>query len=87
MVDHGSKLVARGRLNIKMSYHYREPMLKIRWSHNRLIFYMGIRIPGKDCFILRRGPDPDQHFSDHCDPIETLPSEYSGNNPGCPSEN
>ena len=37
-----------GRLNIKMSsYQYRIPMLKIRWSHNCLIFNMEIPIPGK----------------------------------------
>ena len=31
-------------------------MLKIRRSHDRLIFNMGIPIPGKAVFILRRGP-------------------------------
>ena len=34
------------------------PMLKIRRSHDRLIFNMGIPIPGKTVFILRQGPDP-----------------------------
>ena len=33
-------------------------MLKIRRSRDRLIFNMGIPIPGKDSFILRRGPGP-----------------------------
>ena len=38
-----------GRLNIKISsYQYRDPMLKIRRSCDRLIFNMGIPIPGKD---------------------------------------
>ena len=32
------------------------PMLKIRRSHDRLIFNMGIPIPGKKVFILKRGP-------------------------------
>ena len=32
-------------------------MLKIRRSHDRLIFNMGIPIPGKTVFILRRGPE------------------------------
>ena len=31
-------------------------MLKIRWSHNRLIFNMEIPIPWKTAFILRQGP-------------------------------
>ena len=45
------------RLNIKMSsYQYRDPMLKIRQSPDRLIFNMGIPIPEKTIFILRRGP-------------------------------
>ena len=34
-------------------------MLKIRRSRDRLIFNMGIPIPGKDGLILRRGPDVD----------------------------
>ena len=38
-----------GGLNITMSsYQYRDPMLKIRRSRDRLIFNMGIPIPGKD---------------------------------------
>ena len=46
-----------GRLNIKMSYQYIGiPMLKIRWSRDRLIFNMGIPYLGKTVFILRRGP-------------------------------
>ena len=32
------------------------PMLKIRRSRDRLIFNMGIPIPGKTVFILRQGP-------------------------------
>ena len=33
-------------------------MLKIRRSRDRVIFTMGIPIPGKTVSILRRGPDP-----------------------------
>ena len=32
------------------------PMLKIRRPNGRLIFNMGIAIPSKTVFILRRGP-------------------------------
>ena len=79
----GQNWLPGGRLNIKMSYQYKEPMLKIRRFLTRESTYMG-----KTVFILWWGPDPDQHFSDHCDlPTETLPSEYSGNILGCPSEN
>ena len=46
----------RGRLNIKMSYHYRIPMLKIRRSCDHLIFNMGIFIPGKDGAQMVMGP-------------------------------
>ena len=51
-----------GRLNIKMwsfqyikmsSCQYSIPILKIRWSLDRLIFDMVIPIPGKTVFILR----------------------------------
>ena len=47
-----------GHLNINMPfYQYIEiPMLKIRRSCNRLIFNMGIPVPGKMVFILRQGP-------------------------------
>ena len=71
MGDHGSKLVARG-------------LSQYKDKNNK-----GIHIPGKDSLYTAMGPsDPDQHFSDHCDlPNETLPSEYSGNILGCPSEN
>ena len=31
-------------------------MLKIRWSCDRLIFNMGIHIPGKDCLYIETGP-------------------------------
>ena len=46
-----------GRLNIKMpSYQYRDPMFKIRWSRDHLIFNMGIPIPGKDSLFIEMGP-------------------------------
>ena len=46
-----------GHLNIKMSsYRYRDPMLKIRRSHDRLIFNMGIPIPAKDGLYIETGP-------------------------------
>ena len=32
------------------------PMLKIRQSHDRLIFNMGIPIPGKDGLYIENGP-------------------------------
>ena len=32
------------------------PIIKIRWSHDHLIFIMEIPIPGKTVFILRWGP-------------------------------
>ena len=32
------------------------PMLKIRWSHHRLIFNMGIPIPREDSFYIEPGP-------------------------------
>ena len=32
------------------------PMLKIRRSHDRLIFNMGIPIPGKDGLYIETGP-------------------------------
>ena len=42
---------AGGRLNIKkLSYQYRDP------SHDRLIFNMGIPIPGKDSLYIETGP-------------------------------
>ena len=34
----------------------RVPIIKIRRSHDRLIFIMEIHIPGKTVFILRQGP-------------------------------
>ena len=47
---------AWGCLNIKMSSHqYRIPMFKIRRSHDRLIFNMGITIPGKDGLYIETG--------------------------------
>ena len=52
------KPTAGGRLNIKIpSYQYRDPMFKIRRSHDRLIFNMGNPIPGKTVFILERALD------------------------------
>ena len=52
-----AKLDAEGPLNIKMSsYQYRDPMLKIRRSHDHLIFNMGIPIPGKDGFYIESAP-------------------------------
>ena len=51
-----------GHLNVKMmSYHYINPIMKERWSHDPLIFIMGIYIPGKMVFILRQGPDLNMH--------------------------
>ena len=47
-------------LNIKiLSYQYRDPYVKEKRSCNRLIFNMGIPIPGKTVFVLRQGPE---HF-------------------------
>ena len=44
--------VPGGLLNIKMgSYQWRDPM-----SHDRLIFNMGIPIPGKDSLYIETGP-------------------------------
>ena len=43
------------RFNIK-SCQYRIPILRIRRSHDHLIFNMGIPVPGKTVFIWRRGP-------------------------------
>ena len=46
-----------GRLNIQTSpYQYRDPMLKIRGSCDRLIFNMGIPIPGKDSLYIETEP-------------------------------
>ena len=57
MMNLASEAVGGGDLNILMSsYQYRDPMLKIRRSGNRLIFNMEISILGKTVFILRRGP-------------------------------
>ena len=41
-------------------------MLKIRRSHDRLIFNMGIPIPGKDGLYIETGPwlSPSRHESD-----------------------
>ena len=46
-----------GHLNIKMTSHqYRDPMLKIRRSRDRLIFNMGIPIPRKDELYIEMWP-------------------------------
>ena len=56
LVTQGSR-ASGGPINIKMSsYQYRDPMLKIRRSCDRLIFNMGIPIPGKDCLCIEPGP-------------------------------
>ena len=52
----GQNWLPGGCLNIKMFYQYWEPMLKIRPSHNRLIFNMGVHIPGKDCLYTATRP-------------------------------
>ena len=52
----GQNWLPGGRLNIKIFYQYREPMLKVRRSHNRLIFNMVIHIPGKDGLHTATGP-------------------------------
>ena len=45
-------------LTIKiLSYQYCDPMTKIRWFHDRLIFIMCIPIPGNMVFILKQGSD------------------------------
>ena len=53
-----SKRGHRVRLNMNISsYLYKgTPIIKIRRSHDLLIFIMEIPIPGKTVFILRRGP-------------------------------
>ena len=49
--------VPGGRLNIKMlSYQYKVPMSKVRWSHECLIFNMVICIPGKDSLYIETWP-------------------------------
>ena len=51
------KFSSGGLLNIKLSsYQYRIPMLKIRRYRDRLIFNMGITIPGKDGLYIETGP-------------------------------
>ena len=46
------------KLNIKMSsYQYRDPHVKDKTvSRDRLIFNMGIPIPGKDGLFIETGP-------------------------------
>ena len=39
-----------------ISYQYRDPMLKVRLSHDRLIFNMGIHKHGKDGLYIDTGP-------------------------------
>ena len=46
-----------GHLNVKMpSYQYRDPMLKIRQSRDRIIFNMGFPYLGKMVITMRQGP-------------------------------
>ena len=44
-------------------YQYRDPMLNIRWYHDRLIFNMGNPYLGKTVFMLGRGPGPRKNCS------------------------
>ena len=39
------------------SFQNRDPLIEIRWSHDHLIFIMGIPIPGKTVFILQQNQD------------------------------
>ena len=50
LIKHGA------RLNKKCLTSIGIPIMNIRRSHDRLIFKMGIIIPVKTAFILRRGP-------------------------------
>ena len=60
----GSKLGFWGRLNIKMPSCKYNPMLKIKRSHDCLIFNMGIPIPGEDGLCIETGPwSPRQWYS------------------------
>ena len=38
------------------SYQYKDPHVNIRRSRNRLIFNMGMPIPGKDSLYIEKGP-------------------------------
>ena len=51
-----------GSLYIKMSYQYRDPHVK-KQPRDRLIFNMGILIPGEDGIHIETGPGsvPDRH--------------------------
>ena len=42
--------------HISWMYTYQSYIMKIRWSHERLIFNMGIPIPGKDHLYVEMGP-------------------------------
>ena len=46
------------------------PMLKIKWSRDRLILNMGISIPGKDCLYIETGP---RFFEWKCSEMHTFP--------------
>ena len=46
-----------GRLNIKMSYQYSNSIIKIRESHDQLIFRMKIPLPRNTVVMLRWGLD------------------------------
>ena len=56
-IGSGTMMMAPGgRLNIKMwSYQYRDPHNKDKMV-DRLIFNMGIPIPGKDSLYIETGP-------------------------------
>ena len=59
MEEHGNviRINSGGRLNIKMSsYQDKTAMLKIRRFQDRLIFNMGISIPGKYGIYIETGP-------------------------------
>ena len=46
------------RLNIKLSYQYSDPHVKDKTVRDRLIFNMGIPIPGKDGLYAETGLRP-----------------------------
>ena len=43
-------------MQLVLSYQYRDPHVKMRQSHDRLIFNMGIPIHGKDSLYIETGP-------------------------------
>ena len=62
------------RLNIKIpTNQYRDPLLKIRLSRDRIIFNTGIPYLGKTVFILKRGPPARTYRTEWCpssDPLD-----------------